>query len=119
MLNDEIPINRRIMLITKNKPSTNLNTAAVFDISLLTDLRTLLSATAAINVKNEMIKIAITKIRNNNTLSLILLAAINVASPGTSNKVFRERKTKKPINSLMVIAKPAFLAHKRRDKDNP
>jgi hypothetical protein len=118
MLNDEIPINRRIMLITKNKPST-LNTAAVFDISLLTDLRTLLSATAAINVKNEMIKIAITKIRNNNTLSLILLAAINVASPGTSNKVFRERKTKKPINSLMVIAKPAFLAHKRRDKDNP
>ncbi len=106
------------MLIMKNKPSFNLNTAATIDNFLFTAISTLLSAIAAIKVKNDMIKIAIITIKNNNTLALILLAAINVASPGTSNMVFRENKTKEPINSLPIIPNPAFLAHNRFDKDN-
>jgi hypothetical protein len=102
----------------KNKPSINRNTAAIIDIFLFTDISTLLSATAAIKVQNDMIKTAIMTRRNNNTFTLIFLAASNVVSPGISNIVFRQKKTKKPIDSLIIIPIPAFLAHNRLDKDN-
>jgi hypothetical protein len=65
-----------------------------------------------------MTKIEQINIMNISTLVFKFSAAVNVASPGTSNMVLREKKIKDPSKIRINIPNPAFLAHNRLDKDN-
>ena len=97
-------------------PSIPLRIPALKDTCWCTFENTLFKENAYTKYENARISIEMIKIRNRNILDLRLLIVDSAASPGTKNKVLKDRNMKNKIVALITMAIPEFLAHSRRSK---